>query len=117
MSRVFVYGTLKSGFSAHQLLQAARFVDGQFALNCALDDQGSFPGMVFEAGNRVWGEVYEVDDDTLQSLDHYEGVAHGLYRREEVELYDGSKALAYLFNRDHSGRPKVESGVWDELPG
>jgi len=37
-------------------------------------------------GNRVWGVIWNLSDTDLASLDRYEGVAGGLYRRETVAV-------------------------------
>jgi len=116
MSRIFVYGTLKRGGKAHDLLERynARF------LNEAVTDPryhlrnlGSFPGMVedelFEGG--VHGEVYEVRKACLEALDFYEGAPH-LFRGEKIILSDGSTAIAYLYMQDFSDCPRVEEGTW-----
>ncbi len=37
-------------------------------------------------GHHVWGAIWNVSDSDLASLDRYEGVAGGLYRREFVTV-------------------------------
>jgi len=89
---VFVYGTLKRGFAHHDLLSRARFlgrartrspyplaVAGPHFLPVLLRRPGE--------GRRVFGEVYEVDAVTLQSLDELEGVDHpDGYTREPIQV-------------------------------
>lgn len=116
MSKLFVYGTLKKGYSAHYLLErwSPTFLGkAQTQPNYGLYDQGPFPGMVQEAaGGGVHGEVYEVTEKCLEAMDQYEAVDHGLFRRAEVELTDGSKAIAYLICKPSRNAYKVQSGVW-----
>lgn len=118
MHRIFVYGTLRRGEYAHDLI--SRSSQSQFlgehktSHKYHLYDQGSFPGIAInetmEGG--VFGEVFEVDDACLRDLDRYEGVAEGLFKRAVIELEDGSEALAYLIVRpNYSG--KVVSGRWN----
>jgi gamma-glutamylcyclotransferase (GGCT)/AIG2-like uncharacterized protein YtfP len=118
MARVFVYGTLKKGFPAHKLMvDADAKFEGIAVTDCAyqLYDQGNFPGMVEEDGpTGVHGEVYDVPEKAMSKLDAYECVSSGLFRRAEIELADGTKALAYLFARDYYAALRIESGVWDE---
>ena len=117
MSRIFVYGTLKRGFSAHDLMGNSAFV-GEFRTHPRyhLYDVGSFPTIAEtnEHGNGVLGEVYEVDNKAvMQRLDYYEGVARGLFRKELIDLSDGSQATAYMYNHQSSGSSrKIESGEW-----
>jgi gamma-glutamylcyclotransferase (GGCT)/AIG2-like uncharacterized protein YtfP len=115
MVTVFVYGTLKQGFEAHDLLgDSAKFLGPavtheRYHLYC----QGHFPGMVIdeEASGGVHGELYEVTEETIPWLDRYEAVDSGLFCRAEIELADGNTALAYLYCRQPG--TKVESGVWE----
>lgn len=54
-----------------------------------LVDCGSYPGLITsESGNEIRGEVWRVQQSTLERLDRIEGVAEGLYFRGPVELED-----------------------------
>ena len=91
--RVFVYGTLKRGLHNHVLLErarasfvgAARTTRASFAM--LLADAG-YPYVVKTTTNAraIDGEVYVVDDDTLERLDALEEIATGMYSRESVEV-------------------------------
>lgn len=91
--KVFVYGTLKRGLHNHVLLERgnARFVGrarttrAEFAM--LLADAG-YPYVVKTTTNArsIHGEVYDVDDVTLERLDVLEEIATGMYAREIVEL-------------------------------
>ncbi len=113
MFRLFVYGTLKQGFSAHDLLQGSVFL-GAITTHPRyhLYRMGGFPGMVTgeEAGG-VCGELFEVPDERLVTLDHYECVP-SLFRRELIDLSDGSQAWAYLYNRRLGHQHKIKNGEW-----
>ncbi len=90
---MFVYGTLKRGLHNHVLLERARasFVGSarttrtSFAM--LLADAG-YPYVVKTTTNAraIDGEVYVVDDDTLERLDALEEIATGMYSRESVEV-------------------------------
>lgn len=117
--RLFVYGTLKHGHNAHvRLSQYRSKLIGEVKSHprYRLYDVGGFPGMVpgdeREEGG-VHGEVYDITERALPGLDQYEAVAYGLFRREEIELADGTKALAYLFNKPLDGLEEIETGVWN----
>jgi len=113
---LFVYGTLKRGGVMHWLLQDFPFLGRAKAEDFMLYDLGPYPAMVYGDGV-VYGEVYEVSEEFLQSLDWVEGVPI-LYRRGLIEVVfeDGLslKAWAYIYNGSVKGFPRVESGEWKE---
>jgi gamma-glutamylcyclotransferase (GGCT)/AIG2-like uncharacterized protein YtfP len=100
---LFVYGTLKRSQRNHTLLARARFVQEAITQpKYRLYDTGRYPCLVpcQEGGAGIHGEVYEVDDETLQLLDRHEGVPRH-YRREPVSLQGFSAPVeTYLYNRD-----------------
>ena len=86
---VFVYGTLMTGNPLHGALGDSEFV-GEASVYGTLFDTGHYPALTppVRAGDRVRGEVYDVDDATLAVLDRCEGVnarhpERGLYKRVE----------------------------------
>lgn len=113
--RLFVYGSLKTGFRHHdelagcELLGQARTRDG-----FRLVRLGEYPAMVKGSGGVVWGELYRVPAERLPALDEFEGVPF-LYQRHEIELADGSRAFAYLIEEQRAaGLGEVSEGVWRE---
>lgn len=80
LTPVFVYGTLKKGFSNHRFLEKETYLGKatSVASNYTLRDGGSFPYMtiapygVTDCG-QVSGEVYAVDAFTMAHLDRLEG--------------------------------------------
>lgn len=85
--RVFVYGTLKQGHGNHRLLAQAKFLG-----RCAVEGPhrlvslGGFPGLVEKPNldpHKIVGEVYQVNEDTLQALDFLEGHPR-FYERRKV---------------------------------
>jgi gamma-glutamylcyclotransferase (GGCT)/AIG2-like uncharacterized protein YtfP len=116
-SYIFVYGTLKRGGTIHWIIENFPFLGRAEAEGFMLYDLGSYPAMVPGVGV-VYGEVYEVSEEALQSLDWVEGVPV-LYRREliEVSFEDGFslKAWAYIYNGDVNGYSRIESGEWRVL--
>lgn len=116
MSKLFIYGTLKKGYQAHHFLEEHNAVFLEEAATHPryhLFKLGWYPGMVIdeELHGVVHGELYEVTEDCLEHLDTYEGAPH-LFRREEIELEDGSKAISYLYMKE-TGAHWIESGVWE----
>lgn len=117
MAFLFVYGTLKKGFSAHRILKqspAAFLGEAKTTPDYHLYDVGSFPGLIFDdsCDGGVHGELYQIPEAAFKNLDRYECVNTGLFRREEIELEDGAKAQAYIFNSNVENAVKINEGVW-----
>jgi gamma-glutamylaminecyclotransferase len=104
---LFVYGTLKRGgrnqarLAGQQFVCPARTVP-RFRLNLT----ETHPCLVRAErdGRAVWGEVWQVDAATLRALDEFEEVPDP-FNRETIELDNGMKVQAYLYQRDVSSLP------------
>ena len=114
MPKLCVYGTLRRGEYAHKLLtkHGAKFIrECQTHPRYQLYDQGRFPGMTIEdRPGGVYGELFEVTEECLEDTDYYEGVDSGLFSRQEIEINDGDKAIAYLIQKSTGQR--IPSGIW-----
>ena len=112
-TRVFVYGTLRVGESNHRLLHGySPLATVRTAPAFELVSLGAFPAMVRGGRTAILGEVYEVHGDTLADLDRLEGHPD-FYRREAIELADGSEVLAYVLPRAAARDfPPIPSGDW-----
>lgn len=118
MSKIFVYGSLKRGKSAHHFMERHNAVflrEDVTNTRYHIYKVGWFPGMGEDSMvvGGVVGEVYEVTDECLAALDQYEG-APELFRREEIELSNGDRVLAYLYNYSVVGCERFEEGLWQE---
>lgn len=83
---VFVYGTLKKGFSNHRLLAGSEFLGAaQTVGKYAMYSTGTPIVLKNEAVSPIHGELYRVGEATLVALDSLEGHPDW-YRREEVEV-------------------------------
>jgi gamma-glutamylcyclotransferase (GGCT)/AIG2-like uncharacterized protein YtfP len=99
--RVFVYGTLKRGIHNHRLLEKSQFIGEAFTVEKFRMYNVGFPVLrPADDGKSVFGEVYDVDDDTLANLDRLEGEGH---------MYDRKTVTVYLT----SGPPGYTGGVFD----
>jgi gamma-glutamylcyclotransferase (GGCT)/AIG2-like uncharacterized protein YtfP len=116
---VFVYGTLMSGFGNNKLLKDSRLVEvgtteEEFTLVA-----NSIPYLLDEEGKSyVSGEIYEVDESTLKSIDQLEG-SPNWYARKIIsvvtELGDKIQAWAYFMPKSKVSNAKVvESGSYRE---
>ena len=115
--RIFVYGTLKKNQYFHE-----RYLGGDKSVSLgrgiASPDYSLYvdglPHMVKEPTDQpVKGELYEVDEDVLKTLDDLEG--HPVvYKREIIEVYDevGERVLAWTYLRNISFKGK--KNAWKE---
>ena len=112
-NKVFVYGTLKSGGQSRGLNQ---FGDGAVIVGKAqtvypdydMIDLGSFPGVVKGGTYKIQGEVWEVDDETMQDLDAIEGYPD-FYNREVTMTTQGKAWMYYLPRDTYAGYENVDS--------
>ena len=115
---VFVYGTLRRGGAGAML---ERFPNARFIADAkvsgSLYDLGAYPGLLLnESNSTVTGEVYEVDDKTLNELDDFEASTN--YWRKQVEILLGAQSrMGWTYEPNpefHSLRTLITSGDWIE---
>ena len=110
---VFIYGSLLSGCSNHQVMGDARLV-GEACTKPDYDliDLGAYPALVKDGLTAVKGELYEVDEALLSTLDEFEGHPE-LYQRSAIVLDDGRQAQTYVMSRPQLWQQNVvHSGDW-----
>lgn len=86
--RVFCYGTLKRGIHNHHLLSTAEFVGEAYTLDTFKMYHVGFPVIRFSDhpdAKAVFGEVYDVDDDTLKKPDRLENESV-MYDRKQINI-------------------------------
>ena len=96
MHLLFVYGTLKQGFSQNVMLNNAKYLGVAKTSPCyGMYVFRGYPALVtktlaetseIQANSSIFGEIYEVDEATLQLIDVYEGVERNLFKREVITL-------------------------------
>ena len=98
MNLVFVYGSLKKGFGNHRLLENSKYIAKGVTVSEGFDmgSCGGFPGVTSGGEYRIYGELYEVDDDTFERLDTLEGNGH-FYEREEIDIMSISQPAAKVY--------------------
>jgi len=128
MTKLFVYGTLKRGYynwerilkDRSQLVGEATSTDAAFAMY----DAESFPILAADPdGDRVIGDVFEVDDEVLARCDSLEGHPHWYCREEREFTLDGGDrvtAWVYLIPTERvTGMPRVDASrqflEWDKF--
>lgn len=127
---LFVYGTLKRGYSRQKLLAEQKFLGIACTVpEYAIYHYAGYPAMIQADPylcKKVYGELYEVTDECLPAIDLAEGVGSGLFVRQKIKLLNISlvqltnnqkvwesiqkqEAIAYIFLGDLSGAKLVES--------
>jgi gamma-glutamylcyclotransferase (GGCT)/AIG2-like uncharacterized protein YtfP len=117
---LFVYGTLRAGGSAAGLLDGCEWLGRATVHGILYDIDGRFPALVlYGEDSPVHGDVWRCPARFLPSLDRYEGVAEGLFRRVAAEvdtaggrtpcwLYTAGPALSRKLSFDR----RIVSGEW-----
>ena len=119
--RVFVYGTLRKMLAGLGVGDAPPHATHQL-WGFDMYDYGGYPYIIEDtkaeigAELYVYGNVYEVDGDTLADLDNYEGVARGLFVRQAVTvepLGTASSLDVWVYVAGPALAPKrIPSGDW-----
>ncbi len=113
MTKIFVYGTLRSGECRGHVVEGC-INHGEFKTEprYTLLDFGPFPGIKDGGDTAIVGEVVEVDDETLDILDNIEGHPN-FYRRAYVHLEGMDGVMTYFApaSQINWGKP-IESGDW-----
>jgi len=117
--RLFVYGTLKTGMCRNAALaKASKLLLPDASVSGYLVNLGSFPGLFAEDSSVAQGELWEINDETLQSLDWIEGHPHFFERRPVVERSTGEEVISYFFNSPETY--SIDRGGvynWDDQKG
>lgn len=109
---VFVYGTLKKGFSNHCFLRNAVFVGQGWTVDSYALYLDEYPGVYRDNPvGRVRGEVYEVDRRLLARLDALEDHP-ALYCREKIDvlLDDGRTVRVWIYFYPYEGGQLIAGG-------
>lgn len=86
MRKVFVYGSLKEGYWNHVCIKGSKRISNATTEEAIYDMRDSGYPLLFEGGEDiVSGEVYEVDDATLERCDRLEGHPN-FYKRTPVSV-------------------------------
>jgi gamma-glutamylcyclotransferase (GGCT)/AIG2-like uncharacterized protein YtfP len=112
--RLFVYGTLKRGFSRNSVLKNCEGNVDFLMFPGKMLSLGAFPALVkYDAVlSKIWGETYEIDTQILLLVDRIEGYPD-LYTREQRTTREGHLAWVYFFNQEPPASATViETGAW-----
>lgn len=119
---VFVYGTLKKGFSNHHFLKDQEYL-GKAEIKGTMISLRHFPGVCLVGNDDILGEVYEINDETLKRLDHLEGHPSFYKRKEILAFYidnldqevEANKAWCYTLPESYlqeGNHQRIPDGIW-----
>jgi gamma-glutamylcyclotransferase (GGCT)/AIG2-like uncharacterized protein YtfP len=123
-NRLFVYGTLRRGFSLHGLLKRTGVqFEGKGRIRARLFDLGEYPGAIpsQRPTDTVTGEIYRLSSPArqfveLDAIEEYDPrrPATSLFRRRLVEVDAGNgakfKAWAYFLNKNQRKSKPIPHG-------
>jgi len=123
--KLFVYGSLRSGFKspAYEYLRRFFSFEGEAKVKGQLFNMGPYPAAVPFPDGFIVGELYTIRSEAefgwaIGQLDDYEGVSVEpdeiqLFKRELVDVYIENKttpAWIYWYKGSVEGKPIIESG-------
>lgn len=111
-TKVFVYGTLKKGDKRRGLANwtsGVRFIGTAVTSDpsYSLYDLGAFPAAVINGNSHILGEVWAVDDQTMQELDDIEGYP-AFYKRTQVNTTQGRAWMYHIPDIKNYNATRVE---------
>ena len=125
-SKIFVYGSLRSGFRnpAYEYLTRYFKYSGEALVKGKFFDAGSHPvALATNDEHFILGELYTMNSEeefswAFTQLDDYEGLnvevgETPLYKRDLVEVYQNGEtqiAWIYWYNQGVDGMPEIETG-------
>ena len=115
MNKLFVYGTLKNGYSRNSVLEESKFI-GEYITkpNFTMVDLGFFPGLIEVGNSSITGELYEVTDEILEYCDRIEGHPT-FYFRKKILLKNDQIVWSYVLDyKTYESKPVIVSGVWNK---
>ena len=111
--KVFVYGTLKSGHGAEDLMWPGHVLYSKEVSGYRLYTNGGYPMAVpGQRSDRIVGELWEVPRDNLERLDSYEG--HPYLFKREVVMDGEDEFYMYVYQSDpeQQGYTRLPDGVF-----
>ena len=109
--KVFVYGTLMNGESNHHFLENSKCLGKAAIEGYDMYNVGGFYPAIIPGNARIIGELYEVPNEDMPSIDILEGEGSLYIRKCEITI---GNELAYIYEyaQDTEGLDKIDS--WKE---
>ena len=113
MEKLFVYGTLKRNYSRNTVLLNGKFIGNRKTIAAyTMVDLGSFPGILNQGTQTIFGELYFVNKALLKTCDLIEGHP-SFYIRKKIKLLNNENAWSYFLDFEkYKNYPKIKSGLW-----
>ena len=105
--KVFVYGTLMRGENNHHFLENSKCLGMSAIEGYDMYNVGWFPAII-PGNGRVPGELYEVPENDMASIDMLEGEGNLYIRKCEITR-DHELAYIYEYAQDTEGLEKISS--------
>ena len=124
MIKIFVYGTLKEGFSLYKSYNNRKSIIKNVIVSGTLFNLGPFPAAKFNTNNTIIGEVHTFynKDKILKIMDKIEGydsknIDTSLYIRKIIDIvYKNKKEKVYAyefnFNKYSVQKTIIKTGIW-----
>ena len=109
--KVFVYGTLMNGESNHHFLESSTCLGKAAIEGYDMYNVGGFYPAIIPGNARIIGELYEVPENDMTSIDMLEGEGSLYIRKCEITT-DNELAYIYEYAQDTEGLDKIDS--WKE---
>ena len=106
--KVFVYGTLMNGEDNHHFLENSTCLGKAAIEGYDMYNVGGWYPAIIPGNSRIIGELYEVPENDMASIDMLEGEG-SLYIRKCEETTDKSLAYIYEYAQDTEGLYKISS--------
>lgn len=112
---LFVYGSLKKGYSNHKLLaDIAKSIQEGTIKGTMYDIKMGFPAVQLKGNYTIHGQVVKMDKQYLEYFDYFEGVPR-LYQRQNVKVnVNGQQIDAFIYTMRilPMGASIIGSGNW-----
>ncbi len=121
--KIFVYGTLMKGYAGHAAYLAGKEPEAEGYIHGKMYHlPEGYPTAIFTPGFRIYGEVYDIDEETMHRIREYEDIfeAEPIYEERTADVYTDKGVIhsAVFFAsktlEEHAGASGVHvpSGRW-----
>ena len=93
---IFTYGTLMKNQIRQHILDDCKYLGDAILENYCLYEIGTYPAAVVKEGFKVYGEVYEINEDIKKQLDYIEDVGN-LYNFVETKVLMNNEYVSVNF--------------------